>query len=112
MHGQNTDPASSASASPSSSPVYRVSHDPDGTATLSTTVVHALADCLGIDVTESAAYVHDSVDPDALDALFRPRYDGAPRTGGSLVFHVHDYCVTVFSDGEIVIEPPTGPGTI
>ncbi|GAB3041225.1 HalOD1 output domain-containing protein [Natronobiforma cellulositropha] len=87
--------------------VYRACHDPNGTANLSTTVSHALADCLGIDVTESTAFLHDNVDPDALDTLFQPRPNGTPRTGGMLSFFVHDYFVTVYSDGEILIEPPS-----
>ncbi|WP_254766532.1 HalOD1 output domain-containing protein [Salinilacihabitans rarus] len=87
-------------------PVYRTYHDPDGPATLSTTVVHALADCMGVDVTDGRISLYDAVDPDALDALFRPRHDGSPRTGGHLVVFVHDHRVTVYGDGEIVIEPP------
>ena len=81
-------------------------HDPDGPATLSTTVVHALADCLGIDPTDGRISLYDAVDPDALDRLFRPRHDGRPRRGGSLRFTVRDHYVTVHGDGEILIEPP------
>lgn len=89
-----------------SPPLYRASHDPNGPATLSTTVVHALADCLGIDVTDSRISLYDTVDPDALDTLFRPRHDGSPRAGGTLSFVVEGHHVTVHGDGEIVIEPP------
>ena len=91
--------------------VYRAYHDPDGSATLSTTVIHALAECMGVDVTDGSLSLYDTVDPDALDALFRPRYDGTPRSGGTLIFFVHDHRVTVHSTGHIEIEPPgTGPG--
>ncbi|WP_226039479.1 HalOD1 output domain-containing protein [Natrinema sp. DC36] len=86
--------------------LYRASHDPDGPATLSTTVIHALADCLGVDVTDSRVSLYDTVDPDALDALFRPRYNGTPRTGGTLSFVVNGHHVRVRGDGEILIEPP------
>jgi hypothetical protein len=86
--------------------LYRASHDPDGPATLSTTVIHALADCLGLDVTEGRISLYDAVDPDALDALFRPRHDGTPRAGGTLSFVVDGHHVTVRGDGEILIEPP------
>ncbi len=86
--------------------VYRVEHDPDDAAALSTTVIHALADCMGIDVTDCRFSLYDAVDPDALDALFRPRHDGTPRTGGLLSFPVDGYYVTVDSSGEILIEPP------
>lgn len=96
-------PPTSQSRAP---PVYRTVHDPDGSATLSTTVIHALADCMGVDVTDSRLSLYDAVDPDALDALFRPRYDGTPRTGGRLSFVVNDHYVTIETDGEILIEPP------
>ncbi|WP_436345407.1 HalOD1 output domain-containing protein [Natronorubrum sp. FCH18a] len=102
MYRQNS-PHVSQSRSP---PVYRATHDPSGPATLSTTVVHALSDCLDVDVTDSRISLYDTVDPDALDALFRPRHDGRPRSGGSLSFSVHGHYVTVDSDGEILIEPP------
>lgn len=96
---------SPASQTPSPS-VYRTYHDPAGSATLSTTVIHALADCAEIDVTDCRLSLYDAVDPDALDRLFRPRYDGAPRTGGTLSFVANEHYVTVYADGEIVIEPP------
>lgn len=100
---EQTSPAS-RTRSPS---VYRTYHDPAGSATFSTTVVHALADCMGVDVTASRISLYDAVDPDALDRLFRPQHDGTPRTGGTLSFTVDEYYVTVYADGEIVIEPPT-----
>ncbi len=86
--------------------VYRAVHDPDDSATLSTTVIHALADCMGLDVTDCRFSLYDSIDPDALDSLFRPRHDGTPRTGGTLSFPIDGYLVTVESTGEILIEPP------
>ncbi|ELZ18216.1 hypothetical protein NP511_12265 [Natrinema thermotolerans] len=97
----------SAAARSRSPPLYRVSHDPAGPATLSTTVIHALADCMGVDVTDGRVALYDTVDPAALDRLFRPRHNGSPRTGGALSFVVDGYHVTVRGDGEILIEPPT-----
>ncbi|WP_247002621.1 HalOD1 output domain-containing protein [Halosolutus gelatinilyticus] len=96
-------PPASRSRSP---PVYRAVHDPEGPATLSTTIIHALADCTGVDVTDSRISLYDTVDPDALDGLFRPRYDGTPRAGGTLSFVIDGHYVTVSGDGEILIEPP------
>ncbi len=87
-------------------PVYHARHDPDGSAKLSTTVVHALAESTGVDVTDSTSTLYDSVDPDALDALFSSRHDGTPRTGGTLSFVVYDHRVIVHGDGRIIIEPP------
>ena len=103
MNGRHPPSPVSQSRSPS---VYRATHDPDGPAALSTTVVHALADCLGIDVSDGRVSLYDAVDPDALDRLFRPRHDGRSRRGGTLSFRVRDHYVTVRGDGEILIEPP------
>ena len=103
MDGQPSRPADPHS---SSRFVYRARHDFDGSAALSTTVVHALADCMNVDVTDGSISLYDSVDPDALDSLFRPRYDGEPRSGGAVAFSVADHHVTVRSNGEILIEPP------
>jgi hypothetical protein len=37
----------------------------------------------------------DEIDPDALDALFEPGPDGAPRNGGRISFVFASYRVTV-----------------
>lgn len=60
---------------------------------------------MGIDVTDSRISLSDTVDPDVLDALFRPRCDGTPRAGGTLSFVVNGHHVRVRGDGEILIEP-------
>lgn len=106
MHGANNSHTPSEPRS-SPRPVYRARHDPDSAATLSTTVVHALAECMGIDVSDGDFCLYDCVNPDALDRLFRPQHDGTPRTDASLTFPVQRHRVTVYADGEIVIEPPT-----
>lgn len=105
MHGRRYPPSHAASQT-GSTRVYRAEHDPDSAANLSTTIAHAIADCMGVDVSDGSFTLYDAVDPDALDAIFRPRHDGTPRTGGHLTFFVNDYRVTVYADGEILIEPP------
>ena len=84
---------------------YYTHHDWDGAAMLSTTVVHALADVMGRDATDAGFVLSDSVDPDALDRIFEQTADGA--LSGHVAFTVEGYRVTVYSDGEIVITPPT-----
>ncbi len=49
---------------------YYAYHDFESTAKLSTTVIHALADVIGSDVTDTGVQLHDSIDPDALDRIF------------------------------------------
>lgn len=85
---------------------YYATHDVDGPAEFSTTIVHALSDLAGVDVTDTRSRLYDSVDPDALDRLFRPRLDGTPRADGHVVFTVWNYRVTAYSDGRIVVETP------
>jgi len=61
---------------------------------------------MGVDVTDSGFSLYDSIDPDALDQLFRPKPDDTPRSLGHVAFLVQGYQTTVYSTGEIVITPP------
>lgn len=88
---------------------YHVYHDPESSARVSTTVVHALADAMGVDVTDTGFSLYDSVDPDALDTIFAQTSTGKPRPPGHVAFSVEGYRVTVYSTGHIVITPPVGP---
>ena len=85
---------------------YHAHHDPDGPAKLSTTVVHALADVMGVDTTDTGFSLYDSLDPDALDRLFSSTDDEPSRPPAHLAFSVEGYRVTVYSDGHLVITPP------
>ncbi|WP_227380707.1 HalOD1 output domain-containing protein [Haladaptatus halobius] len=42
--------------------------------------------------------LYETIDPDALDALFVPRTDGSDRPGGQVTFTYAGYSVTVTSD--------------
>lgn len=88
---------------------YRVKHDFDGSAALTTTLAHALSDVTGLDVTDTAFTLADFVDPEALDRLFKPKDDGTQRIDGQLSFDVWGNEVTVHSDGQIEIVPPRQP---
>lgn len=81
-------------------------HEPGGSAKVSTTVVHALADAMGVDVTDIGFSLYDSIDPDALDRIFAQTTTGPPRAPGHVAFSVDGYRVTVYSSGHIVITPP------
>lgn len=85
---------------------YYAQHDFDGPATLSTTLVHALSNVTGADVTEAERSLAEHADPRALDLLFRPRPDGTVREPGRVTFTVWGHRVTVESDGHISIVPP------
>jgi len=88
---------------------YHAYHDPDSTARLSTTVVHALADVMGSDVTDIGFNLSDSIDPDALDRIFSMGDDGDRGATGHLAFTVDGYQVTVYDTGQIVITLPATP---
>lgn len=72
---------------------------------VSTTVILSVAQALDAEVL-SLPPLNDVVDPDALNALFGPRGDGVPRTGGQVNFVVADCEVTVRSEGIVVVVPP------
>lgn len=88
---------------------YHATHDPDGAAQLSTTVVHALADVMDVSVTDTGFALFDSIDPDALDRIFSGTSAGRRRSG-HVAFAVDGYRVTVYSSGQIVITPPPDHG--
>ncbi|MFP8954414.1 HalOD1 output domain-containing protein [Natrialbaceae archaeon A-arb3/5] len=86
---------------------YVFHHDSDGTATITTTIVHAIAEIADTDVSQGEFSLYDSVDPDALDRLFRQKTDGTDRTGGHVAFTTLEHEVYVYANGDIIIYPPT-----
>jgi hypothetical protein len=103
-------PAAATTAQPAHQPAmpqnYVVEHDFEGSAELTTTIVHAIADVTGVDVTEASFTLNDHVDPEALNRLFEPKSDGSPRANGQVSFSVWDHQVTVYSHGQVRIVPP------
>lgn len=88
---------------------YYVEHEFGGSAELTTTLVHALSDVTGADVTEAEFQLGNYVDTDALDRLFEPAADGKGRSNGFVGFNVWGHQVTIYHDGHIVISPPQAP---
>lgn len=68
---------------------------------LSTAIVEAVADDLGIDPQEVAQPLGEVVDSDALDRLFRPHLNAASPTDGSVSFSYNGYDVRAHSDGRV-----------
>jgi hypothetical protein len=108
MHGnsQNTTPAPATQTKPRQPQPYFVQHEFGGTSELTTTLVHAISDVTGADVTQAEESLVDYVDPSALDSLFQPRSDGTPRPNGHVSFTLWDHQVTVYHNGQISITPP------
>jgi len=94
--------------SASGPPSHHVHHEFDGTAEITTTLVHALADVAGVDVTRAESALSDHFDVHALNTLFRPTGNGTGTIYGSLQFTVLECEATIFSDGRIRIVPLQG----
>lgn len=76
--------------------VVRV-NEPQHWDSLAVTVLKAVADREGVDVTDLPP-LDDIVNPDALDEVFARKHDGTPRQGGRITFSYAGYSVTVHSD--------------
>ena len=85
---------------------YVFQYDEDGTATLTATIVHGLAEITDVDVSQGEFSLYDSVDPDALERIFGSKADGASRTGGHVAFTALEHQVYVYASGEIHVYPP------
>lgn len=77
--------------------------DWSGDVTPSTTVIEAVAHARNCRPTDLES-LDKTIDTDALNALFAPRHDGTQRGSGSISFSYGDRYVTVFSDGEVVVD--------
>lgn len=74
---------------------------------LSYEVITAVAEREGVEPTEIEPPEYDAlyevVNPEALDSLFAPRENGAPRATGYIEFDYCGYHIVVTSDGEIEV---------
>ncbi|WP_435346365.1 HalOD1 output domain-containing protein [Haloarchaeobius sp. HRN-SO-5] len=87
-------------------PSYTVKHDFDGSASLTTTLIHAISDVTGIDVSDTEHTLADVIDPEALDRLFQSKSDDSAFVNGHVHFVLWGCQVTIYSDGHIVVVPP------
>lgn len=107
--GKDATDSSGLAEAPNRSGVYRAMHDPDGPATVSDTVIEAVAAVADVDPTTTLIPLSERIDPDALDGLF---VDGEGDV--QLSFTVCGLEVLVRSDGRIrivddsVAEPDRG----
>lgn len=88
--------------SPDRPGVYRATYDPDGPATVSDTVIEAIAEVADVDPTKTVIPLSDRIDPDALDSLFV-----GDRGGVQVTFHIVGLEVLVRSDGRVrIVDDP------
>ncbi|NHN48674.1 hypothetical protein G9464_13870 [Halostella sp. JP-L12] len=85
--------------------VHIVRHDWGEDDSLSATVVTAVAAVRDLEPTSVDA-LNETVDPDALNALFADSYGGNSRDGATLSFRLNGCDVTVHGDGRVVVRAP------
>jgi hypothetical protein len=83
----------------------RVEVSPDEDEAVGVCVVRAVAALKGVDADDLSITLNEIVDPDALERIFAPRPNGAPRRGGELRFVLADCSVTVGPDRTVVVAP-------
>jgi hypothetical protein len=81
------------------SPTLR--YTPDDDEELSVAIVDALSAAKGRDITEDECVLYRSIDPDALDMLFRQEGSGDTI---KIEFTTHDAVVIIWGNGDISIE--------
>ena len=79
--------------------LHETRHDGDDVH-ISTTIIQAVAHVEGVDPTGTDLRLYDSVDLEALDALFERR---GTDTHWRFEFTVHDYTVIVDGDGYVTV---------
>lgn len=71
----------------------------------STRVIRGVEEIVG-EGEEKQTWLYDSVDPDALDAIFGQKHDGTLRTNGNVTFNARGCEILIEADGEIVVYGP------
>lgn len=78
-----------------------VRYTPGDDESLSSAIVEALSNAKGRDITEEECVLYDSIDPDALDGMFRQESEGDTV---KVEFATHDAIVIIWGNGEVSIE--------
>jgi len=84
---------------------YLTRYDRSSERTLATKVVEAVATVVGVDPRALDDRLAYHVDPDALNALFRPATDHVESPTAGVCFTFADYRVTIFETDAIAIRP-------
>lgn len=78
-----------------------VEYVPDDEEPLSSAIITALSEAKGRDVTEDECVLYNSIDPEALDGMFRRRSDDDTV---KVEFTTHEAIVLIWGNGTITIE--------
>ncbi|WP_435177175.1 HalOD1 output domain-containing protein [Halorussus sp. AFM4] len=102
MHDSESPATTAAEPGNQPSGVSRTFYDPEGDASLVQTILEALDDAAAPGE-EPTVRLYDAVDPDALEAIFRPTRNGPRRDAGRVSFTVGAFAVDVYADGQVVV---------
>ena len=94
-----------AQQAPPETEPYCVTHNFNGPATLSTTLVHAVSEATNINVSNAEKTLSHQVDLRAIDHLFRPVKNESLRAHGHLSISVWGHDIRIYGDGRILISP-------
>jgi hypothetical protein len=83
-------------------------HEFGGQTKLTTTLVHAVSDVTGANVSDVEATLNELLDPDALNLLFGPSADTGSRSNAQLTVTIWGYRITISTTGQITIHPAQG----
>lgn len=76
-------------------------YEPDDDQTLSTAIVSAVSEAKDRDITQDECVLYDSINPDALDGMFR---EGSDDDTIKVEFTTHDAIVVIWGNGRITIQ--------
>lgn len=71
---------------------------------MSMNVVRAVADREDVDPIALTPPLYESINPDALDALFPPQSERTDQAIKSITFRYHGYTITISRDGQITLQ--------
>jgi hypothetical protein len=80
-------------------PTYQ--YTPDEDEPLSSAIITALSEAKGRDITEDECVLYDTIDPDALNGMFRRQSDSDTV---KVEFATHDAIVILWGNGDITIQ--------
>ena len=106
MHDSEPPATTAVEPGNQSSGVSRAFYDPGDDTTLVQTILETLDDAAEPGE-EPTVRLYDAVDPDALEAIFRPTRNGLPRDTGRVSFSVGAFAVDVHASGHVVVRRTT-----
>jgi len=104
-NSERSEPTVTTVADDSTHETYRVDHDWEDETRVSTALTAAIETVTGSDLHELPP-LHEHVDPEALNRIFKPKADAPRQSSASRVrLRYAGFLVTIYADGEITFQP-------